>query len=82
MATNLHQQRNTEVYAPFCPREVLARLQLDSPPLKEAESSIFWAVVFFLDISGFTPLSEALCGKGSQGVDELASTVNDYLEES
>ena len=40
-----------------------------------------FSIVMLADVSGFTKLGERLCAKGSEGVDELSSTINVYFGE-
>ena len=39
----------------------------------------FYAAVLFVDISGFTPISEALSRRGREGVEELSAILEDYF---
>ena len=38
------------------------------------------AVVLFIDVAGFTPLSEALTGSGAYGTEELTRILNDWFD--
>jgi class 3 adenylate cyclase/tetratricopeptide (TPR) repeat protein len=51
---------------------------LPAPP-REPHVDRFPAVVLFADISGFTPLTEALGQKGSEGPEELTRLLNRYF---
>jgi class 3 adenylate cyclase len=48
-------------------------------PPAEAWSARFAAAVLFADVSGFTPLTEALAQKGAEGPEELTRLLNDYF---
>eukprot|EP00002_Diphylleia_rotans_P020457 TRINITY_DN3969_c0_g1_i9.p1 TRINITY_DN3969_c0_g1~~TRINITY_DN3969_c0_g1_i9.p1 ORF type:complete len:1143 (-),score=185.67 TRINITY_DN3969_c0_g1_i9:1677-5105(-) len=68
----------SEFMESFVPKVVTDRIRgnlLDLSPTVEE----FLGVVLFADISGFTPLSEALCAKGSRGAEELPSVLNAYF---
>ncbi len=47
-------------------------------PLIGRESRIY-AAVLFVDISGFTPITEALSGKGREGIEELSALLDRYF---
>jgi predicted ATPase/class 3 adenylate cyclase len=49
-----------------------------SPPT-EATADRFPAAVLFADVSGFTPLTEALAQKGAEGPEELTRLLNGYF---
>ena len=40
----------------------------------------FYAVTMFADISGFTPLAEALAANGARGAEELSTILNHFFE--
>jgi predicted ATPase/class 3 adenylate cyclase len=62
------------------PAIVRATLSETSPePPTAARSEFFPAAVLFADISGFTPLTEALAQKGSEGPEELTRLLNAYF---
>ena len=48
-------------------------------PPTQAKADRFPAAVLFADISGFTPLTEALAQKGSEGPEELTRLLNGYF---
>ena len=48
------------------------------PPTKP-QTERFPAAVLFADVSGFTPLTEALGQKGSEGPEELTRLLNRYF---
>ena len=63
----------------FLPHLIAADLLLhpDEPP--PARARRLHAVVLFADVSGFTPISEALARLGEAGTEELTVLVNDYF---
>ena len=67
------------LFAPFCPKIVSEYLQVRAEKHMEPEQSEFYASVLFLDITGFTNLSEAMCQIGPEGVSLLATVINDYF---
>jgi predicted ATPase/class 3 adenylate cyclase len=58
-------------------RETLA--QANPAPPSRARSGRFEAAVLFADVSGFTPLTEALAQKGAEGPEELTRLLNGYF---
>jgi len=62
------------------PGIVRATLGETSPaPPTEAKADRFPAAVLFADISGFTPLTEALAQRGAEGPEELTRLLNGYF---
>jgi len=51
---------------------------LPTPPL-EAKAGRMAAAILFADVSGFTPLTEALAQKGAEGPEELTRLLNHYF---
>ena len=77
MVTTPEQLRALSVYAP----PPVTRLALQNPHQKfEGFSRRFHAATVFADISGFTPLAEALASRGGRGAEELTSILNDVFE--
>ena len=64
------------VLIPFLPYQIAAALlrHPDDPPQGRALRA--WAVVLFADVSGFTPMSEALARLGQGGTEELTNRIN------
>eukprot|EP00002_Diphylleia_rotans_P010382 TRINITY_DN2082_c0_g1_i2.p1 TRINITY_DN2082_c0_g1~~TRINITY_DN2082_c0_g1_i2.p1 ORF type:complete len:1494 (-),score=288.02 TRINITY_DN2082_c0_g1_i2:3342-7799(-) len=61
------------------PRALLRRVR--SGQVTDAANAFpFDGAILFADISGFTPLSEALCAKGPSGVEALQAVLNAYFE--
>ncbi|MFQ5615337.1 MAG: hypothetical protein ACE5GO_02615, partial [Anaerolineales bacterium] len=57
-----------------------ATLSENSPaPPTEAKVERFPAAILFADVSGFTPLTEALARTGSEGPEELTRLLNGYF---
>jgi class 3 adenylate cyclase/tetratricopeptide (TPR) repeat protein len=70
--------RTLAAYVP--PDIVRATLGGSSPaPPAEAQADRFPAAVLFADVSGFTPLTEALAQKGAEGPEELTRLLNGYF---
>ena len=71
------QDRSAELLKPFVPRLLIDWLR-ESPlePFKEIEGSLA-----FVDISGFTTLTERLAVKGKVGAEELDDILNAVFEE-
>lgn len=61
----------------FVPKELLSILQEDKP--LSTITKTCHALVMLADISGFTSLSENLCSRGAEGVDELSEIISDFL---
>ncbi|XZN91389.1 MAG: adenylate/guanylate cyclase domain-containing protein [Microcoleus sp.] len=68
-----------ENIASFLPIRVLNCLAAETTPLATPASSSFEAAVLFVDISGFTALTERLAQKGAIGVEELTTHLNAYF---
>jgi class 3 adenylate cyclase/tetratricopeptide (TPR) repeat protein len=63
---------------PYIPLAVVRAVFLNALPTKpQAERSS--AAVLFADVSGFTPLTEALAQKGPEGPEELTRLLNGYF---
>jgi len=70
--------RTLATYVP--PGITRGTLQETSPaPPTESKADRFPAAVLFADISGFTPLTEALAQRGSEGPEELTRLLNGYF---
>ncbi|MCB9548272.1 MAG: AAA family ATPase [Myxococcales bacterium] len=63
----------------YAPELVLRRLAADPRPLRAAWGEQFPAVVLWVDISGFTPLTERLVAAGDSGVEALTEVLNRYF---
>ena len=69
------------ILAAYVPPAVArAALRHSRPALPQApQADRFLAAVLFADISGFTPLTEALAQKGPEGAEELTRLLNSYF---
>lgn len=77
MVITVEQLEALSVYAP----PPVTRLALRDPHQKfEGMSRRFHAATVFADISGFTPLAEALASGGVRGAEELTGILNDVFE--
>lgn len=65
-------------YVPPCITRAVLQERAPTPPI-DAVSGQDVAAVLFADVSGFTPLTEALAQKGSEGPEELTRLLNDYF---
>ncbi|GAB4435287.1 MAG: adenylate/guanylate cyclase domain-containing protein [Chloroflexi bacterium OHK40] len=61
---------------PFLPYQIAAELMRQPVTLPEGLTRRLEAVVLFADISGFTPMSEALARLGQAGTEELTDHIN------
>ncbi len=75
MADLLHQL--AAYVPPSLVRETVTALA-PTPP-SEAHETRLAAAILFADVSGFTPLTEALAQKGAEGPEELTRLLNDYF---
>lgn len=70
--------RTVAIYTP--PAVARATLATKNPvPPSDCQHERFEAAVLFADVSGFTPLTEALAQKGSEGPEELTRLLNRYF---
>ncbi len=65
---------------PFVPRHVIDDLLHDPGASPVGREQRFQAAALFADISGFTPMSEALGRVGQHGTEELTTILNGYFE--
>jgi len=73
---DLHGPTALSLLEPYVPSTLIRRI-LKTPVVKqEANVERFEAAVLFSDISGFTPLAEALSKKGPEGPEELTRVLN------
>jgi class 3 adenylate cyclase len=75
--------QNAAVLASYVPADVVLRLAVQEAPLppSDPEEEQFDCAVAFVDISGFTALSERLAKQsGKQGSELLSVYVNAYLQ--
>lgn len=73
------QSNHLSTIAPYIPptlmKDIIASKVMPIEPVEEK----FDAAVMFADISGFTPLTEALAQKGAEGPEELTRILNGYF---
>jgi class 3 adenylate cyclase len=65
--------------APYIPPTLLRAILSDPQVPVEPSAERFPAAVLFADVSGFTPLTEALAQKGAEGPEELTRLLNRYF---
>ncbi len=65
--------------SPYIAPTLLSTL-LENPNIDTPVAERFQAAVMFADVSGFTPLTEALAQKGSEGTEELTRLLNTYFQ--
>ncbi len=64
---------------PFVPPHLARKLIADPDWQERVDSDRFPAAALFADISGFSPLTEALADSGSEGPEELTRLLNSYF---
>ena len=64
----------------YVPYHIIGDLVHTAEGSPAAQRGLLDAVVLFADISGFTPMSEALGRQGNLGTEELTGLVNSYFE--
>jgi class 3 adenylate cyclase/tetratricopeptide (TPR) repeat protein len=64
----------------FVPDDVIRTLLRNPHETPLANSEYTDAVVLFIDVAGFTPMSEALTNSGSYGTEELTRILNGWLD--
>ena len=75
--------RNLRLFASYSPSQVVLRYaaQAAPEPPTEAEHNIFPAAIGFVDVSGFTALSEKLNkDHGRKGAELLNQYINSYFD--
>jgi class 3 adenylate cyclase/tetratricopeptide (TPR) repeat protein len=67
--------------AAYVPPNIVRSVLTETSPEPPSEATVerFPAAVLFADVSGFTPLTEALAQKGSEGPEELTRLLNRYF---
>jgi adenylate cyclase len=64
----------------YVPYHIIGDLAQNPDASLTGQRGSLQAVVLFADISGFTPMSEALGRRGNAGTEELTGLINDYFE--
>ena len=71
--------RSGDPFRPYLPEHLVPRLiARNFPPVGTPER--LWGVALFSDVSGFTPLSEALTRLGKEGSERLSMTLRRHFE--
>lgn len=70
----------TSLWRSFVPYHVAQELLRQNGPGPLGQARRFAAVALFADVSGFTPISEALGKTGRGGTEELTTILNSYFE--
>jgi class 3 adenylate cyclase len=70
-----------KTFAAYVPPAITRAILQASAPVVPAHAQVerFPAAVLFADVSGFTPLTEALAQKGAEGPEELTRLLNKYF---
>lgn len=68
-----------QTLASYVPPLIVRRLASDPTPIAAPRAERFEAAVFFVDISGFTLLTEKLGQRGPAGAEELTRIINTYF---
>lgn len=68
-----------DTLASYVPKIIIHHLHAHPGGLTEPFSETHQAATFFADISGFTPLTERLAQSGPDGVERIASILNNYF---
>src|SRR5688572_26872646 len=64
----------------FLPYQIAQDLLRSPADRAQPQARHLDAVVLFADVSGFTPMSEALARRGQAGTEELTALINDYFK--
>lgn len=67
------------ILIPYIPPTLLRNVLADPAAPVAPVAHTFAAAVLFVDVSGFTPLTESLSQKGSEGSEELTRLLNSYF---
>jgi len=70
--------RTIATYVPSNLARAVLAADAPTPPV-DCDSGRFQAAVMYADVSGFTPLTEALSQKGAEGPEELTRLLNRYF---
>src|SRR5688572_9354877 len=70
----------TSIWLSFLLRDVAQSIMRDPGKDLRGYRRRFDAVALFADVSGFTPISEALARSGRRGAEELTTILNSYFE--
>ncbi|NJK41718.1 MAG: adenylate/guanylate cyclase domain-containing protein [Acaryochloridaceae cyanobacterium SU_2_1] len=70
-----------EALASYVPKIIVRRLQQDPTPIAKPRIDRCAAAILFIDISGFTRLTETLVQSGPAGLEELSLVLNAYFSQ-
>jgi class 3 adenylate cyclase/tetratricopeptide (TPR) repeat protein len=74
-------ERPTSTLASYLPQAVLRRLATLPGPPSEPHADRFPAALLMIDITGFTPITDAAARRGPAGTEQLSRSLNAYLGE-
>lgn len=74
-----HVGRTLAPFAPRCALEWLAARGASAGPMREAASVAVRTVTAFLDVSGFTPMTERLSERGPAGAEQVCAILSEYF---
>jgi class 3 adenylate cyclase/tetratricopeptide (TPR) repeat protein len=69
-----------DTFAPYLPKTLLARCAGGGPAELAGRTFRLAGATLFVDVSGFTPLSERLATLGREGAEELTRILNSFYE--
>jgi class 3 adenylate cyclase/tetratricopeptide (TPR) repeat protein len=72
--------RLVDVLGSFLPRVIQQRFAADPRPLQSTEMHSRRGALLFLDLSGFTAMTEDLAREGREGIEELSRVLNGYFD--
>jgi class 3 adenylate cyclase/tetratricopeptide (TPR) repeat protein len=75
---SLTDDERTSTLASYVPRTVLRRLSM-GPAASEPGAERFPAALLMIDITGFTPITDAAVRRGPAGTEQLSRSLNSYL---
>ena len=80
-STAISQIDKVAILASYSPRMVIERFQKDMTPPSCPMQTVFYGAVVFVDVSGFTKLSESLAEHygTKQGAEKLNEYINEYF---
>jgi class 3 adenylate cyclase/tetratricopeptide (TPR) repeat protein len=73
------RQSTANLYAPFVPARLVSHHLSDSQPPNDARAETCRGVVLFMDVIGYTRLTESYSQRGAEGVEQLMVLLNDFF---
>src|SRR5690349_13075395 len=67
---------SARMFTPYVPRIIISQLATYGGALDRPRADTYEAVVFFVDISGFTSLAERMAREGPRGAELLSQALN------